>query len=158
MALQRIYAIFFTFLGVVSLVDAARISYQAREGANFDAIGPDRYLLVLGVLMLAGGLWSLLRPEQIGVPQRGERGAPAVPMMTSRLLLTLALLAGFAALTPVVGFSLACLVFLTLELRILSNWQWWRVLSLAAMMALAFHVTFVQLADMPLPRGTIWDW
>lgn len=157
MALQRVYAVFFTFLGVVSLVDAARIAYQAREGANFDAIGPDRYLLVLGVLMLAGGLWSLLRPEQIGVPLRDERGAPAVPM-TSRLLLTLGLLAGFAVLTPVIGFSLACLMFLTLELRLLSNWQWWRILALAAMMALAFHITFVQLADMPLPKGTIWDW
>lgn len=157
MALQRVYAIFFMFLGAVSIADAARIAYQTREGANFDAIGPDRYLLVLGVLMLASGLWCLLRPEQIGVALPVERGAPAAPM-TSRLLLTLALLAGFAALTPVVGFSLACLAFLALELRLLSGWQWWKVVAVAAAIALAFHVAFVRLADMPLPKGTLWDW
>jgi hypothetical protein len=157
MALQRVYAIFFALLGAVSIVDAARIAYQAREGANFDAIGPDRYLLVLGVLMLAAGVWCLIHPEQIGLPLSGKRGAPAVPM-TSRLLITLAMLAGFAALTPVVGFSIACVAFLALELRLLSGWPWWKVAILAAGIALAFHVLFVRLADMPLPKGAIWDW
>lgn len=157
MALQRVYAAVFMLLGAVSIADAARIAYQAREGANFDAIGPDRYLLGLGVMMLAAGLWCLLRPEQIAVMQGGERGAPAMPM-TSRLVLTLAMLAGFAALTPVIGFSLACLAFLALELRLLSGWPWWKVVIFAAGIALAFHVLFVWLADMPLPKGTIWDW
>ena len=58
--LQRAHGILFVLLGVVSLVDGWRVTVQARETADFDAIGPDRYLLALGVLMLAAGLWRLL--------------------------------------------------------------------------------------------------
>ena len=54
MILQRVHGIFFMLLGGVSVVDGWRIAQQAREGANFDAIGPDRYLMALGALMLTG--------------------------------------------------------------------------------------------------------
>ena len=159
MVLQRAYALIFVLLGGVSIVDALRIASQAREGANFDAIGPDRYLLAIGVLMLAAGLWCLLRPAQAALmPARDlDDDTPEVPI-TSRLLLTLAMLVGFAALVPVVGFSLACLLFLTAHLRLLSDWPWWKVILMAAAIAVAFHVLFVWLADMPLPKGSIWDW
>ena len=156
MVLQRAYALIFMLIGGASIVDAMRITSQAREGANFDAIGPDRYLLAIGVLMLGAGLWCLLRPEQTGLVPPGDSEASAVPI-TSRLVLTLAMLVGFAALVPIVGFSLACLLFLAAHLRLLSGWPWWKVILTAAAIALAFHVLFVWLADMPLPKGSIWD-
>ena len=101
MILHRLHGVFFMLLGVVSVVDGWRIAQQAREGANFDAIGPDRYLMALGAVMLIAGVWRLLgRPEptdaEAAVPDR-DAGA------TWRLLLTLALLAAFAALVPVLG-------------------------------------------------------
>jgi hypothetical protein len=155
MMLQRAHGIFFMLLGAVSLVDGWRITQQAREGANFDAIGPDRYLLALGALMLVAGLWRLLSRPQLQAEPKGAAGDRAAGMMSS-FVLTLAMLVGFAALTPVLGFSLACVLFLTVQLRLLGSWPWWTSAAAAAAIGLAFHVIFIRFADMPLPKGYIW--
>ena len=124
MILHRLHGALFLLLGVVSVADGWRIAQQAREGANFDAIGPDRYLIALGAAMLLAGLWRLLRgppPEtetEAAVPDR-DAGA------TSSLLLTLAMLVGFALLVPVLGFSPTCFLFVAAQLRMLGGWSWW---------------------------------
>jgi Tripartite tricarboxylate transporter TctB family len=154
--LQRAQAIAFMSLGTVSLADGWRISQEAREAANFDAIGPDRYLLALGLLMLGTGLWRLLRPGE-SEPQPGQSAVGAPASMALHVVLTLGALAAFVALIPVLGFSLAAVVFLAAQLQILGGWPWWKNAAAAAVIGLAFHATFVWLADMPLPRGYIWN-
>jgi hypothetical protein len=156
MILQRAHGIFFMLLGAVSVVDGWRIAQQAREGANFDAIGPDRYLMALGALMLSAGVWRLLsRAEPYTKPQTAipDRDAGA----TWKLALTLGMLAAFAALVPVLGFSLTCFLFLAAQLRVQGDWPWWLSLAVAAAIALAFDVAFVRFADMSLPKGSVWD-
>jgi hypothetical protein len=156
MFLQRAHGIFFVLLGLVSLADGWRIGQQAREGANFDAIGPDRYLLALGVVMLVAGLWGLVkRPELAHAPDAAS--GQHTGSVTARLVLTVAMIGGLAALTPVVGFPIACALFLTLQFRTLGGWPWWKSAGLAVTIALAFYVTFIALADMPLPKGYIWN-
>src|SRR5207249_5222897 len=89
MILHRLHGALFLLLGVVSVADGWRIAQQAREGANFDAIGPDRYLIALGAAMLLAGLWRLLRgppPETVATVPDRDAGA------TSSLLLTLGML------------------------------------------------------------------
>jgi hypothetical protein len=152
MILHRLHGALFLLLGVVSIADGWRIALQAREGANFDAIGPDRYLIALGAMMLLAGLWRLLRGPSLETEAAAaapERDAGA----TSNLLLTLAMLVGFALLVPVLGFSPTCLLFLAAQLRILGGWSWGLSLAVAAPIALAFHAAFISLADMPLPKG-----
>jgi putative tricarboxylic transport membrane protein len=156
MMLHRLHGVFFMLLGAVSVVDGWRIAQQAREGANFDAIGPDRYLMALGALMLAAGFWGLLsRPELHAAPQAAilepDEGA------ISKLVLTLAMLVAFAVLVPVLGFSLTCFLFLAAQLCVLSGWPWWLSIGVAVAIALAFDVAFIRLADMSLPKGYIWD-
>jgi hypothetical protein len=58
--LNRVTGVLFIALGVLSMVDGWRVTEQARPTGNFDAIGPDRYLMGLGALMLIAGLWRLL--------------------------------------------------------------------------------------------------
>jgi predicted phage tail protein len=91
MMLQRAHGIFFTLLGAVSIVDGWRIAQQAREGANFDAVGPDRYLLALGALMLVAGLWRLLGPAD-RQPEAERAAGEATSGMTSTFVLTLVML------------------------------------------------------------------
>ncbi len=76
MLLQRLQALLFILIGVVSFADAWRISVQARESANFDAIGPDRYLLALGVVLFIGGAWSLLRRPSPAAPRTQANAEP----------------------------------------------------------------------------------
>jgi hypothetical protein len=68
-------------------------------------------------------------------------------------VLTVAMLVGFALLVPVLGYSPTCFLFLVAQLRVLGGWAWWRSLGAAALIALAFHLAFIGLADMPLPKG-----
>jgi hypothetical protein len=151
MILHRLHGALFLLLGVVSLVDGWRIAQQSREGANFDAIGPDRYLIALGALMLLAGLWRLLRgaPPETATAAAPDRDAGRM----TNLLLTLAMLVGFALLVPVLGFSPTCFLFLAAQLRVLGGWSWWRSFAVAAPIALGFHLAFISLADMPLPKG-----
>lgn len=152
MVLHRLHGVLFTLLGVVSLADGWRIARQAREGANFDAIGPDRYLIALGALMLASGLWRLLSRTQaetvpLAAEEEREEGA------AWSLVLTLVMLAGFAFAVPYLGFAPTCFLFLAAQLRLLGGWPWWLSFAAAAPIALAFHLAFITFADMPLPKG-----
>ena len=102
--------------------------------------------------MLLAGLWRLMRG-----PDLQTETASAVPDRDagarSNLLITVALLFGFALLVPVLGFAPTCFMFLAVLLRVLGGWTWWLSLGVAAPIALAFHVVFIQFADMPLPKG-----
>jgi Tripartite tricarboxylate transporter TctB family len=153
---QRAYGILFVLVGIISLVDGQRVAIEARDHGNFDAIGPDRYLLALGAVMLVGGMWRLLADTDS--PAEHHRAIAAhttgsIPPLAS----TLVMLASFAALTPAIGFSLACLLFLTAQFTSLSGWPWWRSVATAAIAALALHATFIWLADVPFPNGYVWD-
>jgi Tripartite tricarboxylate transporter TctB family len=100
--------------------------------------------------MLLAGLWRLLRaPQTESVAAVTDRD----PKATSSLLLTVSLLVGFALLVPVLGFSPTCFLFLAAQLRVLGGWPWWQSFAVAAPIALAFHLAFIRLADMPLPKG-----
>ncbi len=156
MLLQRAHGIVFMLLGAVTVVDGWRIAQQAREGANFDAIGPDRYLIALGALMLVAGLWRLLSRQEL---VRGAETAASDRASGTRphMVLTTGMLAGFALGVPLLGFFPACLLFLTAQLRLLGSWSWWMSFAVAASTALTFHVAFIMLADMPLPKGYIWN-
>ena len=148
--LQRLHGILFILIGLGSIGDGWRIAQQARAGANFDAIGPDRYLAALGAVMLLAGLWSLLlRPETEPAAPRAEPSEGTLPT----LLLTLGLVAAFALAIPIIGFSPACFLFLALQLWVLSGWSWWVSFAAAVPIALGFHLAFVTFSDMPFPKG-----
>jgi hypothetical protein len=147
--LNRVHGVLFVLLGLLSAGDGWRITQQARVGANFDAIGPDRYLITLGALMLIAGVWRLLSKPETEPRAHAEARSSELPT----LALTLVLFAAFAFAVPYLGFSLACFLFLTAELWVLSRWAWWKTLALAVPIALAFHVAFITFADMPLPKG-----
>jgi hypothetical protein len=147
--LNRVTGVLFIALGIVSMVDGWRVTEQARPTGNFDAIGPDRYMIGLGVLMLVAGLWRLLSRSETEPSERAGAESNERPI----LALTLALFAAFAFAVPYLGFSLACFLFLAAELWLLSGWAWWKAIAVAVPIAVAFHVAFVSFADMPFPKG-----
>jgi hypothetical protein len=147
--LNRVTGVLFIALGVLSMVDGWRVAEQARPTGNFDAIGPDRYMMGLGALMLIAGLWRFLsRPE---TEPQGRAGTSSDELPT--LSLALGLFAAFAFAVPYIGYSPACFLFLAALLWVLSGWPWWKAIAVAVPIAIVFHVAFVDLADMPFPKG-----
>ncbi|MFM9846582.1 MAG: tripartite tricarboxylate transporter TctB family protein [Hyphomicrobiaceae bacterium] len=149
--LYRVQGFMYLLLGGVSLAEGWHITQTAREAANFDAIGPDRYLIALGVLLLATGLWMALRP------QSAEEAQPSYwsPATRTNLMVCIAMLAAFALAMPYIGFTLGCFVFLAVLFHQLSDWSWVRSAAASALTSAFFYVGLIRLADVPLPSGMV---
>ena len=150
--LYRVQGFMYALLGAVSLVEGWHITQSAREGANFDAIGPDRYLMALGVLLVVVGMWLALRP-----PQSAD-GAPTAywpAQARTNLVVCIAMLAAFTLAMPYVGFTLGCFVFLAVLFHHLSDWSWPRSAAAAALTSAFFYFGLIRLADVPLPGGIV---
>jgi Tripartite tricarboxylate transporter TctB family len=151
MLLYRVQGVIFTLLGIGSTLEAWRITQAAREGGNFDAIGPDRYLLALGVLMTVIGTWMALRPPVID--QFGP--LPEQPKVGATFYITVAMLAALTATLPYIGFPVASFVFLTVMFHRFGGWSWLRSSAVSIVVAAIFYITFVRMADLPLPHGNL---
>lgn len=148
--LYRAQGLMYLLLGAVSLAEGWHITKTVREGANFDAIGPDRYLMALGALLMILGLWLAMRPPQTaGEAQTSFLSARA----RTNLIMCVAMLAAFTLAMPYVGFTLGCFVFLAVLFRHLSDWSWVRSIAVAALTSAFFYVGLIRLADVPLPSG-----
>ena len=149
MLLYRAQGAILALLGAGSVLEALRITQESREGANFDAIGPDRYLMALGILMAVIGLWLALRP-----PVTDQFGSlPEQPKVGSTFYLTMAMLAALTAALPYIGFTVASFVFMAVMFHRFGGWSWLRSSAVSAVIAAIFHVAFIRVADVPLPHG-----
>lgn len=148
--LYRVQGVMYVLLGVLSLVEGWHITKTAREGANFDAIGPDRYLMALGVIMLLVGAWLAVRPPP---SPEGAQTSYLPAQARTNLIACVAMLAAFTLAMPYVGFTLGCFVFLAILFRRLSDWSWPRSTAVAALTSAFFYVALIRLADVPLPAG-----
>lgn len=150
MLLYRAQGAVLAVLGVGSVLEAMHIAAEAREASNFDAIGPDRYLLGLGVLMLVIGARLAVWP-----PAEGYAALPDQPNTGATFFFTLGMVAALAAVLPYIGFPLASFTFLTIMFRRFGNWPWLLSAGVAAAVAAVFYVTFILVADVPLPRASL---
>ena len=149
--LYRVQGALLGLLGAGSVVEAWRITQEVREAGNFDAIGPDRYLMGLGVLMAVIGLWMALRP-----PAADQFGSlPAQRSVGATFCVTVGLTAALALALPYIGFAPASFLFLTIMFRHFGEWSWLRSAAASAATAGVFYVVFIWLADLPLPHGEL---
>jgi hypothetical protein len=150
--LYRLQGLIFMALGCVSLVEGWHITQVAREGGNFDAVGPDRYLMGVGVALLGLGLWLAINPPQLSKEAEDYR-LPAD--VKTNLIVCLGMLAAFTLALPYTGFTLGCFVFLAVLFKRLGNWSWARSTAAAAISAAVFYLGLVRFADVPLPSGIL---
>lgn len=159
--IRRIQGAAFTLAGLGSMAEAWRITTTVRETATFDVLGPDRYLMLAGGLMVLAGLLLMVAgrapvADEMPAAAAAATGdgvpAPAMPAVM------LAALAGFALAMPWAGFEASCLGFFLAAFGLVSRWDLPRSLIAAAVAAAVLHVVFVRLADVPLPRGVWQAW
>lgn len=152
MTLARIQGLLFIFFGAVSTYDGWRISSTVRPFANFDAVGPDRYLLALSVIMIAIGALLVARPTTLKlVPGSMQIWNWPPPHYLSVLFMLVA----FVALAPYLGFTPASLLFFLASYRLLVEGTWVRVAVYSVLTTAFMYVVFIYLADMSLPKSPL---
>lgn len=145
---QRILGLALALLGLLSGWDSWRITRDARESGNFDAVGPDRYLLLVGCLMILTGLAMAIWPPPAAPMQRsGRLWPPSKPALATGGLV------GAVILMPLAGFTLACLAFFLALYATLNRWTWQGVAASALVTTGIFWIVFVWVADLSLPKG-----
>lgn len=144
----------FIAAGALAVTDGLRIARELRATSTFDAVGPDRYLLGLGVLLLlAGFVYLAFGPRSQA--QRVADDAPRAFGLPIWIALT-ALMLGYVGAIVLAGYALATALFFVVALRVMGAASWKRTLLPALVAAAVYWLLFARLADMSLPRGLLW--
>jgi hypothetical protein len=143
--------------GAWSIQDGYRIQHTVRRPGMFDAIGPDRYIMVLGALLIGLGIaYGLSSRAALATATPGESPqtarAPALQRITVALVLAFAL---YVLIVPVTGYLLATLVFFCASYWTMGVRSIRSLAAAAVLSAAAYAVIFIGLSDMPLPRGML---
>lgn len=150
MLVRRIPGLLFVLFGVISSFDSWRITNSVRPTANFDGVGPDRYLAILSGLMIVLGLALALRPPAnsgTGDWSDLRRWPPADYLLVAIILVL------FVAAIPIIGFSISCLLFFVAMYRFIGLLSWPRTACYAAVTTVSIYAIFIYLADMTLPKS-----
>jgi hypothetical protein len=145
-------------IGAWSIWDGVRLSTDVRREGVFDALGPDRYIMILGGILLVlsvARIWTA-RAEWLAEhgPSGSSAAAPDNAPPLKFILLTVAF-AGYALIAPYTGYGLATVLFFAAVYWIMGLRGWLRLIAATAISAATFILLFITLADMPLPRGIL---
>lgn len=138
---------------IASILDANRISTRLRLPGVFDLMGPDRYLLAIGILLLLLGLGLIAQGARQLRAAAGTRTSPAATEAVHTHLWLLAAIVLYAVLMPVAGYTIATLAFFLAAFRIMGMRSWGWTIGSASVVTASFAWIFLRAADMPLPRG-----
>jgi hypothetical protein len=153
-----IETIAFVAFGIWSIYDGYRIQEHVRRPGMFDEIGPDRYIMVLGILLVVLGLSYLISVQRTRTAERGATAPASAEPLPPPQRITVELLFAFAAyvlIVPVTGYLLATLLFFGLSYWIMGVHKPPTLILVAVLSAAAYGVIFIRLSDMPLPRGML---
>jgi putative tricarboxylic transport membrane protein len=107
--------------------------------------GSGIFPLAAGVALLALAIWQFLAARRSAPDPADGRAMPRVPLIMSVVL------ALYAALLPVLGFTLTSFVLVFVAARLMGLAGWWRPAALALGVTLASRVLFVTWLGVPLP-------
>jgi len=160
---QALLGIALLVFGVASILDARRIGSTIRRRGTLDIVGPDGYLLGVGVLLLLLGVllalqawlqWRRAAPRDAGAAAAAAAAATATADEGGYAHFALiAALLGYAVLLPIAGYAASTVVFLLAVFRIMGVRSWARSAAGALALTILFYVAFTRVADLPLPRG-----
>ena len=143
-------AIFLVLAGI-SFWDGQRITQNLRKPGVYDSLGPDRYLMLVGAILLILGVAVAVQGarERRAAVATQESGDP----VSQRHWWLLATVCAYSALIWFVGYAAATLVFFIAALWIMGQRDWrWNVPSAVALTA-AYYFMFQYAADISLPQG-----
>jgi putative tricarboxylic transport membrane protein len=150
----RIWGAIFVVFGLVWSWDGWRLETAQRADSMFDELGPDRYLVVLGVIMIIIGIALAVKPPASSVKVEPAQEDPVWWPLRPPVTFTLATVAYTFAIPPL-GYAIATLLFFILVYHLAGKRSFVPSVTYGTITAVIFYVLFVKLADMPLPAGPL---
>lgn len=118
---------------------------------SYEPVGPRAYPLMLLVLLGAGALLLVFKPNL----EIGDEAAPRiVPAMLRKTLICLALMLALAALFERVGFIVTATLFGFGMARLFGG-RWLHSAILAVVLGIGLYFLFDRILDVPLPMGVL---
>lgn len=148
---ERIFGLLLVAIGALWIRDGWRLGAE-REYQFFDDLGPDRYLILLGSIMVATGIALALRLVRSDAP--AESSGPMRLWPPSSAVTFTGALVIYAALLDVTGYTLATFLFCLIAFA-LAGRGWRSILAGSLLTTAGCWMLFIRLAGMPLPRGFI---
>lgn len=148
----------FAAIGVFSIQDGVRLSAAARREGVFDLIGPDRYIMVIGAILIMIAIAHVANAfiTRRVIPADGPGVDDAAVENKFGVLVSLtAAFAGYAIFAPLAGYAATTLVFFCVTYFIMGVRGWLGVLGASIITAAVFVLIFSVLSSMPLPRGIL---
>jgi hypothetical protein len=160
---QRILAAVMLVLALLGVADGWRLQENERGQMLFDDIGPDRYLMGLGLLLAVLALWLLIQKprkelspsDAAGSTEQDElksSDAGFLAWLPAHAHAALALIA-YAAALPWLGYSASTLLFMIVAFRIAGVADWFRSAAFGAIATALAYAIFIRASEVPLPRG-----
>lgn len=118
---------------------------------SYEPVGPRAYPLMLLMLLGAGALLLVFKPD---LETGGEAEPKIVPEMLRKILICLALLLALAALFERVGFIVTAALFGFGMARLFGG-RWLASAVLALILSLGLYLLFDRILDVPLPMGVL---
>jgi hypothetical protein len=153
---QIVEAGILSVFGLWSIWDGYRLMADARSVSSFDALGPDRYMMVLGaVLVLSSALYFRAARAEAAVARPAAGAASDDNLDLRRLCLVALAFAGYILLAPLGGYVGTTAIFFFAAYWIMDLEGLVRRAVAAAITTAAFAIVFIVLADIPMPLGLL---
>jgi putative tricarboxylic transport membrane protein len=147
---RRIAGVLLTMLGALALSEARRLSALREEMVAGAVVGDDTFPWVVGVALVAMGLYALLVARWPATPVRFPEGAARRQMLGGA-----GALVAYYVVTPVLGYTLATLVVGAALFRIMGRFRWPTVFLISAVTTGALYLIFRVWMIQPLPTGWV---
>jgi hypothetical protein len=139
-------------MGVAGLVEGVRLIRERDAVTVPEIIGPDIYVLLLAVALLATGLvyvWANAKPSA------GGAAGWSRPRIDRKLALTFLITAGYVYAIGVLGYFVSSLLFLLAAFRCAGVANWRTTVLLSAGIASAYYILFVRYCEVIFPKGAL---
>lgn len=153
---ERVWGIGLLSMGALWIWDGWKLQQAERMRSMFDALGPDRYLMLMGgLLVLTGTIIAFSKPEPVLVDGSFDQSPEQswFERLTAAPVIFTFALAAYALLIPIFGYVISTFLFFFAAYYIAGRRNLVRTLIASVISTAAFYVIFPYLADMILPRG-----
>lgn len=148
--LSRLSACVIASGGIITMLEGWRIASAHRGASDLGIVGPDRYLVALGAVILIVALGSQLVSS--AAPAHDATVARADVPFKPFLLLGCTVV--YAILLYLVGFVISTLVFFLVAFRVCGV-QFARAMVASAVAAVGFYALFVRVGGVSFPNGVL---